>query len=87
MPFGQLTGDANLANRRFASKKMAHNFRIVRVCGRVSWKYQGRERNSPGLIIKRQRETLILGELDLATVAAGSSTEEVVATFDFEPDA
>ena len=75
----------------FDLKKMAFDFRIVRVHGRVRWKDHGSGEACAMLILKRgflkKQTDKKMTELDLAKYARGSSPDETTTvTFDLEPD-
>ena len=86
-PSGKLFGNGFEEEIGFDKKNMAFDFRIVRVHGRVRWKDHGSGEACAVLTLKRNTKKQMLGELELAEYARGSSPDEVTTVkFDFKPD-
>ena len=86
-PSVKLIGDEFADEVGFDSKDMALDFRIVRVQGHVRWKDHGSDEACAVLTLKRKTKKQMLGELDLAEYARGSSPDEVATIkFDLKPD-
>ena len=86
-PSVKLIGNEFVEEVGFDRKDMAFDFRIVRVHGRVRWKDHGSGEACAVLTLKRNTKKQMLGELDLAEYARGSSPDEVTTVkFDLRPD-
>ena len=86
-PRNTLVGDAFDQEKGLQVKKIPFNFQVVRVQGRVRWKDHGSGDARAALILKRGtlKPKQILGRLDLAKYARGSTADEfTTAEFDFD---
>ena len=88
-PSNTLIGDEFGEEQGFQIRKMANNFQVIRVHGRVRWKYRGSDDDAAVLTLKRGnfRTQQNLKQLELAEYARGTSPDEATTVeFDFEPD-
>ena len=90
-PSGTLVGNEFAEDTGFEKKKpKASKFKVVRVKGQVTWKYQGPGDDDAQLLLKRlvttNGKTRVSDELTLAEIAHGASSDEFTTLeFDLKP--
>ena len=86
-PSVKLIGDVFEDQVGFDMKKMAFDFRIVRVHGHVRWKDHGSGEPCAMLTLKRGSLNTKMAQLDIAEYDRGSSSGDVATVkFDLRPD-